>query len=202
MKQHIKIFFIKSKQIIGNVAIIITLSCCEDQIDEINILDKGVVINEINYNSTDNFDSDDWVEIYNNSNDTIDIGSWLLKDEDDDHIFTVPSNIKILPEQYIIFCKDTIKFTELFPDVESYYGNLGFGLSGGSDLVRLFDSTGFLADTVRYDDDHPWPLSADGNGPTLELKHPTLDNALWESWSASEGYGTPGAQNSVFNDDL
>ena len=52
MKQHIKIFFIKSKQIIGNVAIIITLSCCEDQIDEINILDKGVVINEINYNST------------------------------------------------------------------------------------------------------------------------------------------------------
>ena len=202
MKQHIKIFFIKSKQIIGNVAIIITLSCCEDQIDEINILDKGVVINEINYNSTDNFDSDDWVEIYNNSNDTIDIGSWLLKDEDDDHIFTVPSNIKILPEQYIIFCKDTIKFTELFPDVESYYGNLGFGLSGGSDLVRLFDNTGSLVDTVRYDDDDPWPLSADGNGPTLELKHPTLDNALWESWSASEGYGTPGAQNSVFNDDL
>jgi len=201
MKQHIKIFFIKSKQIIGNVAIIITLSCCEDQIDEINILDKGVVINEINYNSTDNFDSDDWVEIYNNSNDTIDIGSWLLKDEDDDHIFTAPSNIKILPEQYIIFCKDTIKFTELFPDVESYYGNLGFGLSGGSDLVRLFDNTGSLVDTVRYDDD-PWPLSADGNGPTLELKHPTLDNALWESWSASEGYGTPGAQNSVFNDDL
>lgn len=202
MKHHIKHSFIRSKQILGNVAIIITLSCCEDQIDEINILEKGVVINEINYNSTDNFDSDDWVEIYNNSNDTIDIGSWLLKDEDDDHIFTAPSNIKILPEQYIIFCKDTIKFTELFPDVESYYGNLGFGLSGGSDLVRLFDNTGSLVDTVRYDDDDPWPLSADGNGPTLELKHPTLDNALWESWSASEGYGTPGAQNSVFNDDL
>ena len=181
---------------------IIFFNYCEDTTPDQEILDYGIVINEINYNSTDNFDSDDWVEIYNNSNDTIDIGSWLLKDEDDDHIFTVPSNIKILPEQYIIFCKDTIKFTELFPDVESYYGNLGFGLSGGSDLVRLFDYTGSLVDTVRYDDDDPWPLSADGNGPTLELKHPTLDNALWESWSASEGYGTPGAQNSVFNDDL
>ena len=181
---------------------IIFFNYCEDTTPDQEILDYGIVINEINYNSTDNFDSDDWVEIYNNSNDTIDIGSWLLKDEDDDHIFTVPSNIKILPEQYIIFCKDTIKFTELFPDVESYYGNLGFGLSGGSDLVRLFDSTGSLADTVRYDDEDPWPLSADGDGPTLELKHPTLDNTLWESWSASEGYGTPGAQNSVFNDDL
>ena len=181
---------------------IIFFNYCEYTTPDQEILDYCIVINEINYNSTDNFDSDDWVEIYNNSNDTIDIGSWLLKDEDDDHIFTVPSNIKILPEQYIIFCKDTIKFTELFPDVESYYGNLGFGLSGGSDLVRLFDSTGSLADTVRYDDDDPWPLSADGDGPTLELKHPTLDNTLWESWSASEGYGTPGAQNSVFNDDL
>ena len=56
--------------------------------------------------------------------------------------------------------------------------------------MRLFDNTGSLVDTVRYDDDDPWPLSADGNGLTLELKHPTLDNALWESKSASEGYGT------------
>ena len=185
------------------IFIILTAWGCKDmETDGIDILDYGVVINEINYNSSDSFNPDDWVEIYNSSNDTIDISSWLLKDEDDEHIFTVPSNIKILPEQYIIFCKDTIKFTELFPNVESYYGNLGFGLSGGSDLVRLFDSTGSLADTVRYDDDHPWPLSADGDGPTLELKHPTLDNTLWESWSASEGYGTPGAQNSVFNDDL
>ena len=195
-------FCTRSKCLRFSIISIIIIYCCEDTTPVQQILDYGIVINEINYNSSDNFDSDDWVEIYNNSNDTIDIGSWLLKDEDDDHIFTVPSNIKILPEQYIIFCKDTIKFTELFPDVESYYGNLGFGLSGGSDLVRLFDYTGSLVDTVRYDDDDPWPLSADGNGPTLELKHPTLDNTLWESWSASEGYGTPGAQNSVFNDDL
>ena len=192
----------RSWQLTLSIISIIYFNYCEDTTPDQEILDYGIVINEINYNSTDNFDSDDWVEIYNNSNDTIDIGSWLLKDEDDDHIFTAPSNIKILPEQYIIFCKDTIKFTELFPDVESYYGNLGFGLSGGSDLVRLFDNTGSLVDTVRYDDYDPCPLSADGNGPTLELKHPTLDNALWESWSASEGYGTPGAQNSVFNDDL
>ena len=192
----------KSKSLTFSIISLIFFYCCEDETPDQEILDYGIVINEINYNSSDNFNPDDWVEIYNSSNDTIDISSWLLKDEDDEHIFTVPSNIKILPEQYIIFCKDTIKFTELFPNVESYYGNLGFGLSGGSDLVRLFDSTGSLADTVRYDDDHPWPLSADGDGPTLELKHPTLDNTLWESWSASEGYGTPGAQNSVFNDDL
>ena len=92
MKQHIKHSFIRSKQILGNVAIIITFSCREDQIDEINILEKGVVINEINYNSSDNFDVGDWVEIYNSSDDAIDLSLWLLKDEEDEHIFTIPSN--------------------------------------------------------------------------------------------------------------
>ena len=87
-----------------------------------------------------------------------------MKDEDDDHIFTAPSNIKILPEQYIIFVRTLSNSLNSF-DVESYYGNLGFGLSGGSDLVRLFDNTGSLVDTVRYDDDDPWPMSVDGNGP-------------------------------------
>jgi hypothetical protein len=160
-----------------------------------------VVINEINYNSLDSFDPDDWVEIYNSSSDTIDLGSWLLKDEndDDDHIFTVPSNTLLLPGQYLVFCTNTIKFTALFPDVSSYYGDLGFGLSGGGDLVRLFDYNGLLVDIVEYDDIAPWDTLADGTGPTLELNHPSLDNTLGENWSASQGYGTPGAVNSAYN---
>ena len=176
--------------------------CCEDtQPDNSDVIDAGVVINEINYNSLDSFDPDDWVEIYNSSSETIDLGSWLLKDEndDDDHIFTVPSNTLLLPGQYLVFCTNTIKFTALFPDVSSYYGDLGFGLSGGGDLVRLFDYNGLLVDIVEYDDIAPWDTLADGTGPTLELNHPSLDNTLGENWSASQGYGTPGAVNSAYN---
>jgi hypothetical protein len=171
--------------------------CCEDTQPESS--DAGVVINEINYNSLDSFDPDDWVEIYNGSSDTIDLGSWLLKDENDDHIFTIPLNTLLLPDQYLVFCKDTIKFTALFPDVSPYYGDLGFGLGGGSDFVRLFDSSGLLVDIVEYDDVAPWDTLADGSGPTLELNHPSLDNTLGENWSASENYGTPGAVNSAYN---
>ena len=57
-------------------------------------------------------------------------------------------------------------------------------------------------DFVEYDDNPPWPMEADGGGETLELKHPSMDNANWENWSASEGYGTPGALNSVYSDDI
>ena len=174
--------------------------CCEDtQPDSSDIIDGGVVINEINYNSLDSFDPDDWVEIYNSSNETIDLGSWLLKDDKDDHIFTIPLNTLLLPNQYLVFCTDTIKFTALFPDVNPYYGELGFGLGGGGDIVRLFDYNGLLVDIVEYDDIAPWDTLADGSGPTLELNHPSLDNSLGESWSASQGYGTPGAVNSAYN---
>ena len=174
--------------------------CCEDtQPESSGGIEAGVVINEINYNSSDSFDPDDWVEIYNSSNETIDLGSWLLKDDNDDHIFTIPLNTLLLPNQYLVFCTDTIKFTALFPDVNPYYGDLGFGLSGGGDLVRLFDYNGLLVDIVEYDDIAPWDTLADGTGPTLELDHPSLDNSLGENWSASQGNGTPGAANSAYN---
>lgn len=51
---------------------------------------------------------------------------------------------------------------------------------------------------VEYDDSAPWPKEADGNGPTLELLNPSYDNSLAISWSASEGYGSPGRVNTRF----
>ena len=62
-------------------------------------------------------------------------------------------------------------------------------------MVRLFDSYEILMDDVEYDDEDPWPEQADGEGPTLELIYPYLDNSLAENWAASEGYGSPGREN-------
>ena len=62
----------------------------------------------------------------------------------------------------------------------------------------MFDDLGSLVDIVEYDDDLPWPIEADGLGPTLELKNPSLDNSLPENWSASEANGSPGAINSTY----
>ena len=61
----------------------------------------------------------------------MDLSLWLLKDEEDEHIFTIPSNTIISPNQYIVFCKDTASFIVLFPELDNYYGDLGFGLGGG-----------------------------------------------------------------------
>ena len=159
----------------------------------------SIVINEINYNSADNeFDPDDWVELYNPTSETISIGLWEFKDENDDHVFTIAEDVSLAPDQYLVLCKDGAAFTALFPDVSNYVGDLGFGLSGDGELIRLFDSSGVLVDAVEYDDSDPWPEEPDGNGPTLELINPNVDNALAENWSASSGYGSPGSLNSSY----
>ena len=48
------------------------------------------------------------------------------------------------------------------------------------------------------DSNDPWPLEADGNGSTLELINPQLDNSLSISWASSANYGSPGMQNSAY----
>ena len=156
----------------------------------------GIVINEINYNSSDDFNPEDWVELYNSSDSPINIGTWKLKDEANDHVFAIPENTILSAGDFIVLCKDTIVFTSLFPEVTNFIGDLGFGLGGGGDMVRLFDSYEILMDDVEYDDEDPWPVEADGTGATLELIHPSLDNSLPENWLASEGFGTPGGVNS------
>ncbi len=54
---------------------------------------KKIVINEINYNSTDDFESGDWIELYNRSVDSVNIGGWYFSDSDDDHKFIIPTGL-------------------------------------------------------------------------------------------------------------
>jgi len=53
-----------------------------------------------------------------------------------------------------------------------------------------------LIDSVTYSSTGDWPELPNGNGNTLELINPNLDNSLASSWHASSGIGTPGVQNS------
>ena len=151
----------------------------------------------------DGFDPADWVELHNPTDESITIGLWKFKDEREDHVFIIPEDRVIQPGQYLVLCRDTLAFKDNFPNVGNFVGNLNFGFKGGGELVRLFNSDGSLVDEVKYDNSPPWPTEPDGNGPTLELLHPSLDNKLGENWAASDSHGgTPGAVNSVYLTDI
>jgi len=163
------------------------------------IFSDSLVINEINYNSALTFDPGDWVELYNPQSYPLDISNWVFKDEDDLHAYVFNTGTIIPAKGYLVIAFDMAAFHTLFPEVSNYVGPMGFGFAGGGELLRLFDNTGTLIDTVNYDDVAPWPTEPDGQGATLELRSPSLDNALAGSWKASSNppHGTPGEENSI-----
>ena len=158
----------------------------------------NVVINEINYNSNDNHDSGDWIELYNPGEMPIDISGWVMKDDDYDNSYNIPDGTILYSDYYLIITKDPTQFYEYYSSDIPAIGPFDFGLGGGGDDVKIFNNLGELIDSVRYDDNDPWPGEPDGDGPTLELKNAELDNSIHGSWTASENYGTPGEQNSSF----
>ena len=164
--------------------------------------DSTIVMNEINYNSSDNSDSGDWVELHNPTENDIDLSNWTFKDEDDSHAFIIPDNTILDQGQFLVLVDDSINFSQHYSNT-NILGNLNFGFSGGGEMLRLYNSESILVDTVLYGDSDPWPSNPDGEGPTLELLNPLYDNALAESWTSSMGYGTPGYQNSsVLKNDM
>ena len=167
----------------------ILLMSCEDSI--FNNSEESGIINPA-----------DWVELYNPTNESIAIGWWEFKDGDDTHVFIIPENQVLESGAYLVLCKDSLAFNDNFPNVSNFIGEFDFGLNGGGELVRLFDADELPVDEVNYNDSSPWPLEPDGNGPTLELIHPSLDNDLGVNWAASDNNGgTPGVVNSVYTAD-
>ena len=163
---------------------------------DVSIDTSSVVINEINYNSDENtFNPEDWVELYNTTNEAIDLSGWMFKDEENTHIFSVPFETVLASDTYLVLCRDSIMFKMHFPMVNNFLGNTGFGFSSNGELLRLFNSAGEVIDSLTYDDQPPWPVEPDGTGPTLALKNPQYDNSLAKNWVSSLNHGTPGAKN-------
>lgn len=156
-----------------------------------------VVINEINYNSSDAFNPSDWIELYNSQPTSIDLSNWQIKDDNDNHVFVIPEGTQIEGNGYLVIVKNEMNFVSVFPNIP-YIGELSFGF-GQTDAVRLFNPWDKLMDEVYYTSEQPWPSCANGTGNTLELISPDLDNSLPESWNCINTYGSPKAINDTSN---
>jgi hypothetical protein len=168
-----------------------------DAITEPEITVDNIVINEINYHSSDSFDTGDWVEFYNPNDHTIFLNGFKFKDERDDHIYTFPASAIINAKGYFVLCQDVELFKSIHTDVQAM-GNFVFGLSNAGEKIRLFDNNDVLINQVNYSDDDPWSPQADGEGYTLELINHENENDNYENWKASTILGgTPGQANSV-----
>jgi len=150
-----------------------------------NITTPALVISKIHYNpltsTTAVSDSLEFIEISNNSNNTINLTGVYFKELGLTYQF--PVNSTIAPNAKIHLTSNPNIF-------QLAYGFKPFGkytrlLSNNSEKLTLVDAFGNIIDNVEYSHAAPWPIEADGQGSFLELTNLNSDNSLATSWTAS-----------------
>ena len=161
--------------------------------------DVEIVINEIHYNPGPDgvVDGDaEFIELYNPGSEAVDLSGMSFVGFD----LTIGPGVVLGAGEYAIVAP-SISLAESTWGVTPIAEFTGGGISGGGELIQLIGADGVtVIDEVEYSDSAPWPGAPDGNGPSLELRDPSLDNSLPESWATSNGDPTPAAENSVFGD--
>ena len=165
----------------------------------------SIVINEIHYHTDNNTEAVEFVELYNASIEAVDLSGWSL-DEAIDYRF--PAGTSISGKGYVVVGQDPAAIMDKFgvTALGPFEGKLS---NDGEELV-LLDDAGQTIDQVDYNNEFPWPIAADGEGASMELIHPGLDNDLAGSWRSSGyvealrpqgsfGDPTPGAKNGAWN---
>ena len=134
------------------------------------------------------------MELFNAGTNTVNLAGWAFTDGLN---YTFPST-NLAPGGYVVVAQNPAF-------LQTKYGAAGAlgpfnpggssGLSSRGEKLTLRNAIGQIVDEVDYQLGFPWPTVGDsttpGNGNSIELVHPSLDNDLAGSWRAS-GSGAGG----------
>ena len=153
--------------------------------------EDAIVINEILYNQVSidpttttplAEDPEEWIELYNNSGSDIDLSGWELSDGVE---FAFAPGTILAAGEYLVVARDQVSLAAKYPSID-IAGAFSGRLSNSTERIQLLDSTGNLADEVRYYDGGAFDERADGGGSSLELRDPDADNSNGQAWSVSD----------------
>jgi hypothetical protein len=154
---------------------------------------EQLLISEINYNNISAvYNAGDWIEIKNNSNQSLDLLNFIFKDSKNNNIYNFPS-IELKPNEYLVLTNNKELFQKRHPEVENVIGSFDFGLSG-KEFLRLFDASETLIASVIYRNDNNWPAIPSLEDFTLEYNFSNgfVDPNVPTSWFAGCEGGSPG----------
>ncbi|MBN9691872.1 MAG: lamin tail domain-containing protein [Verrucomicrobia bacterium] len=136
-----------------------------------------VVINEIHYDPADRTRQEEFIELHNVGPTPVELGGWRLEDGVE---FTFPAGTSIPAGGFRVVAQNTAHFQAKYAQVP--LGPWTGSLRNSGERIQLRNATGQVIDEVTFGAGFPWPTSARGEGPSLELLNPSLDNDLGGSW--------------------
>ena len=147
----------------------------------------------------------DYVEIYNNSNSSIDIYNYFIADYDDgiDNYKDIPFHYVLNPGELVLLTEDSSETMMQYPtnDASKFLQIDLPSFPNDSATVYLLDPDSNVIDKFSYDEDMHFGLISNTEGVSLEKINPSyssLDAQNWHSASESDGWGTPGETNSQY----
>ena len=148
-------------------------------------LSNKVIINEVSWMGTKESSNNEWIELKNVSNDSVNLSNYQLLDKE--------KQIKI------IFSQDTVLAGEFYllertddssvPDISSDHIYTG-ALNNTNETIYLFDNNCLVQDEVKADPD--WPAGDKDENKSMERGN----DLSWHTYSGQD-MGTPKAENSL-----
>ena len=160
-----------------------------------------VVINEVHFNGVDNTVRNEFIELYNTGASSVSLTGWRISSAVD---YTFPSGTSIAAGGYLLISESPSTILAKFS--KTALGPWVGSLNSDGEKVELRDSTNAVIDSVDYSVGFPWPVSAGGDGASMEKINPLLDGSLGASWrsagipadNATTDIASPGAVNLKF----
>lgn len=163
----------------------------------------SVVINEVAWAGSVDNSNDEWLELYNPTNNAIDLTGWYF--EDDGTVLDAFGSIQIASKSYLLVEKaeDAVSTQPADAILPLSFANTG-------DSLVLKDDTGTIIDAVNTAGS-AWFAGDNTSKATMERIDPMEDGDNESNWADNEGssgdiasggssiLGTPGTMNSVAN---
>ena len=174
---------------------------------------KDIVLNEILFNPTPT--STDYVELYNNTNFTIDLKNVKIANRNTagqvSSIKTLTTNSYFLaPQRFVVITEDSalVKANYIVQNLNAFIIVPTMpSFNDDKSSVLILNAQGDVVDELKYDEKWHFSLITNREGVALEridYNAPTQSQENWHSAATSVGYGTPTYKNSQYkiNDQL
>ncbi len=142
---------------------------------------SDIVINEIMFDPPSDQLDGEFIELHNRGLAAVDVSGWRFADGPN---FTLPAGTTIAAGGYLVCAANAARLRAVYGNIPAV-GDFQGRLRNPGELIRLVDPFGNLVDEVDYRFGGDWPELTQGNGSSMELVNPAMDNSLPSAWRDS-----------------